>query len=382
MFVTTASQVITRSLRTATAAASVSIMPDELRLFIKRLCIADGSSKEEALLVSEHLVMANLTGHDSHGAGMMRQYITNTGSGACVRNQHAVVAKDNGAILVVEGGGGYGQVIAKEAMDVGIKRAKEHGVCVLGLINSHHVGRIGHWGEQCARSGLVSTHWVNVHGHKSLVSPFGGVESRMGTNPYCTVIPRHGKPPLVLDFATSEVALGKVRVALNQEEQMASGMLIDARGTPTTDPATMYREPYGAILPFGLHKGAGLAVVCDLLAGALTGGKTHAPHTIVEGSNNIVNNMLSLIIDPAAMGSKDDFDAEVEDFIGWVKSSTPQPGVASVLIPGEPEEHKRKERETNGIVIDATSWQQLVETAEDVGLDNSEIPSLLPQALN
>ena len=188
----------------------------------------------------------------------MPQYLKNTATGACVRNQHAIVAKDSGPIVVVEGGGGYGQVIAKEAMDIGIAKAKEHGVCVVGLINSHHVGRIGHWGEQCAEHGLVSTHWVNVHGHKSLVSPFGGTESRMGTNPHCTVIPRGGgKRPLVLDFATSEVALGKVRVALNQGQQMPNGMLIDACGNPTTEPSTMYEEPYGAILPFGLHKGGG-----------------------------------------------------------------------------------------------------------------------------
>ena len=211
-------------------------------------------------------------------------------------------SRDNGAVIVIDGGAGYGQVVAKEAMDIGIDRAKKHGVCVVGLTNAHHIGRIGHWAEQCARAGMVSTHWVNVHGHKSLVAPFGGAEPRFTTNPYCTAVPRKGKEPIVLDFATSQVAMGKVRVANNKKVQMEPGLLIDAAGKPTTDPGVMYNPPYGAILPFGLHKGGGLAVICDLLAGALTGGRTHSPRTIKKDGTDIINNMLSIIIDPASMG--------------------------------------------------------------------------------
>ena len=256
---------------------------------------------EEARLVADHLVLANLFGHDSHGVGMMPAYIQNTTTGRCIRNHHAKIIKDNGAVVVIDGGVGYGQVVAKETMDIGIERAKKHGVCVIGLTNAHHIGRIGHWAEQCARAGMVSTHWVNVHGHKSLVAPFGGAEPRYSTNPYCTAVPRKGKEPIVLDFATSQVAMGKVRVANNKKIQMEPGLLIDAAGEDTTEPGAMYNPPFGAILPFGLHKGGGLAVICDLLAGALTGGKTHSPATIKDGTD-IVNNMLSIIIDPAAMG--------------------------------------------------------------------------------
>jgi uncharacterized oxidoreductase len=121
-------------------------------------------------------------------------------------------------------------------MDIGVERAKKHGVAVVGLKNSHHIGRVGHWAEQCARAGLVSTHWVNVHGHKSLVAPFGGAEPRFTTNPYCTAVPRKGKEPIVLDFATSQVAMGKVRVANNKKVAMDEGLLIDSAGRPTTDP--------------------------------------------------------------------------------------------------------------------------------------------------
>ena len=163
---------------------------------------------------------------------MIPHYIQNTTTGACVRNHHAKIVRDNGAVIVIDGGAGYGQVVAKEAMDIGIERAKKHGVCVVGLTNAHHIGRIGHWGEQCARAGMVSTHWVNVHGHKSMVAPFGGAEPRFTTNPYCTAVPRKGKEPIVLDFATSQVAAGKVRVANNKKVQMERRPA-DRRGRPS-----------------------------------------------------------------------------------------------------------------------------------------------------
>jgi uncharacterized oxidoreductase len=354
----------------------VRVKPDRLHAFTMAICRADCSSDAVARLVADHLLLANLFGHDSHGVGMIPHYIQNTGVGACVRNNHAKIIRDNGAVIVIDGGAGYGQVVAKEAMDIGIERAKKHGVCVVGLTNAHHIGRIGHWGEQCARAGMVSTHWVNVHGHKSLVAPFGGAEPRFTTNPYCTAVPRKGKEPIVLDFATSQVAAGKVRVANNKKVEMEEGLLIDAAGHPTTDPGVLYNAPYGAILPFGLHKGGGLAVICDLLAGALTGGRTHSPRTIKKDSTDIINNMLSIIIDPASMGGTEMFEDEVETFITWVKSAKPQPGVPEVLAPGEPERARKVDREKNGVPIDGTTWQQLLDVARKVRLNDTEIPQM------
>src|SRR4029077_17206626 len=283
-------------------------------------------------------------------------------------------------------------------MDIGIDRAKKHGVCVVGLTNAHHIGRIGHWGEQCARAGMVSTHWGNVHGHKSLVAPLGRAEggrrggtgpapkwwgARLGapeprftTNPYCTAVPRKGKEPIVLDFATSQVAMGKVRVANNKKVKMDEGLLIDSAGQPTTDPGVMYNPPYGAILPFGLHKGGGLAVICDLLAGALTRGRPHSPRTIKKNGTDIINNMLSIIIDPASMGGTESFEDEVETFITWVKSAKPQPGVPEVLTPGEPERARKVDREKNGVPIDGTTWQQLLDVARKVRLNDTDIPQM------
>src|SRR5947208_15001219 len=124
------------------------VKPDSLHAFAMGICRADGSSEEEARLVADHLVLANLYGHDSHGVGMMPAYIQNTTTGRCIRNHHAKIIKDNGAVVVIDGGVDYGQVVAKETMDIGIERAGKHGVCVIGLTNAHHIGRIGHWAEQ------------------------------------------------------------------------------------------------------------------------------------------------------------------------------------------------------------------------------------------
>jgi uncharacterized oxidoreductase len=280
-------------------------------------------------------------------------------------------AADSGSINVSAGKMDLERLI----LIIAKREAEKHGVAVVGLKNSHHIGRVGHWAEQCARAGLVSTHWVNVHGHKSLVAPFGGAEPRFTTNPYCTAVPRKGKEPIVLDFATSQVAAGKVRVANNKKVQMEEGLLIDSAGKPTTDPGVLYNPPYGAILPFGLHKGGGLAVICDLLAGALTGGRTHSPRTIKTGTD-IINNMLSVIIDPTSMGGTEFFEDEVETFITWVKSARPQPGVAEVLSPGEPERARRIDREKNGVPIDTTTWQQLLDIARKVRLNDTDIPSM------
>ncbi|HEX2888308.1 malate/lactate/ureidoglycolate dehydrogenase [Vineibacter terrae] len=355
----------------------VIVRADRLTDFVKAICEKDGSDAQEATIVAENLVLANLFGHDSHGVGMVPRYIENARAGDCKRNWHAEIVLDNGPLITVDGGKGYGQVVAREAMQFGIERAKAHGVCVVALRNCHHIGRIGAWGEQCADAGLISTHYVNVHGHKSLVAPFAGAEARFTTNPYCCTIPGDNGEHIVLDFATSQVAMGKVRVAYNKREQMEPGLLIDHDGNPSTDPGVMWGNgPFGAILPFGLHKGGGLAVICDILAGALTGGLTHSPKTIKHNTGDIVNNMLSIIIDPARLGGSEVWWQDTQDFVAWVKSSRPQPGVASVLVPGEHERQRRADRLAKGIAIDETTWGQLCDTARLVGLSEAEVKAL------
>ena len=328
-----------------------------------------GSNEREAALVADNLVLANLTGHDSHGIGMLPQYILAVVEKRLTVNAAPEVTGDHGAILNLDGRMGYGQVIGHDATELGIRRARETGACIVSLRNSHHIGRIGHWGEQCAAAGFVSTHYVNVVGRPPLVAPHGGSDARFATNPYCCALPaaEANGEPVVLDMATSKIAMGKVRVAMNKGEEVAADTLIDAQGRPTNDPRTMFSDPMGAILAFGGHKGYGLAVIVELLAGALTGGGTL--HDANWKRNTITNNMLSIIIDPAKLGGADSWRQEVAAFVKWVKASPSSRNGGDVLVAGEPERRSKAERLAKGIPVDATTWSEIIAAGESVGID-------------
>jgi hydroxycarboxylate dehydrogenase B len=346
------------------------IAADQLHAYVRAIWERAGSAPREAELVADHLVAANLTGHDSHGVGMIPRYAASLADGQLQLNLHAEVVKDAGAVLTVEGHKGFGQVVAFEAMEAGIARAQRIGICAVGLRGAHHIGRIGHWAEQCARAGLVSFHFVNVAGDP-LVAPFGGADRRIGTNPFCAAYPRPGKPPLVLDFATSTVAYGKTRVAYNQRKQVPAGALIDHEGVPTADPKVMHEAPFGSLTPFGGHKGFGLAAMCEIFSGALAGGFTTHADTLGT-TNAIINCMLSVIVDPAAFDAPD-AQAEADAFIAWVKASPLALGTERIYEPGEPERVTRAEREANGVPVDAATWTQISAAALAVGMSADEV---------
>ena len=347
--------------------SGVTVAAEALRRFVQAVVERGGSNAREARMVAHNLVEANLTGHDSHGVGMLPHYVDNLLHDGLKVNRQLRVLADHGSLLTLDGQLGYGQVIAHEAMALGIARAREHGVAGLGLPNSHHIGRIGAWAEQCLEAGLVSVHFVNVIS-RPLVAPFGGSDGRFVTNPMCVGIPVAGSDPIVLDFATSRIAVGKVRVAHNKGERVAPGILLDAQGQPTTDPGVLFREPNGALLPFGEHKGYGLAVVCEILGGALAGGLTlhqrPSPHSIV-------NNMLSFIVDPDRLGSAAHLTHQALAFAEWVKASPPS-GDHPVMLPGDPERAWRRQRNAEGVPIDATTWGQLLQAGARLGLDQAE----------
>ena len=356
---------------TAPAAQSAArrIPADQLHAYVRAIWEQAGSAPREAELVADHLVAANLTGHDSHGVGMIPRYVASLADAQLRLNLHAQVVKDAGAVLSVEGGMGFGQVVAFEAMEQGIERAKRLGICAVGLRGAHHIGRIGHWAEQCARAGLVSFHFVNVAGDP-LVAPFGGTDRRIGTNPFCAAYPRPGKPPLVLDFATSTVAHGKTRVAYNQGKQVPAGALIDHAGFPSVDPKVMHEAPFGSLTPFGGHKGFGLAALCEIFGGALSGGFTTHAGTLGT-TNAVVNCMLSVIIDPAAFDAPN-AQAEADAFIEWVKASPLAAGADRIYEPGEPERVTRAQREAEGVPVDPATWEQIRAAALAVGMSEAQ----------
>ncbi|MDQ3446635.1 MAG: malate/lactate/ureidoglycolate dehydrogenase [Pseudomonadota bacterium] len=325
-----------------------------------------GSEDAEVEAVTGNLIEANLTGHDSHGIGMLPRYVEAYQQSGLAPNQHVRTVLDAGTLLRLDGGAGFGQVIGREAMELGIARALQHGSCIVALGNSHHLGRIGAWAEQATRAGLVSLHFVNVIA-RSIVAAYGGADARFGTNPFAAGIPLTGRKPVILDFATSMLAQGKTRVAFNKGELVPTDCLLDDHGRPTREPRYAVNPPFGAILAFGEHKGYGLALLCELLGGALAAGMTHHSEDVTQ--RRILNGMLTVLIDPAALADRAAFERETLAFIDWVRASPVRQGFDSVRIAGEPEREKLAQRTAHGVPVDATTWNEILDAASKLGVD-------------
>lgn len=339
----------------------------ELRTTAERIFTAGGSTREEAQIIADHLVEANLRGHDSHGVGMIPRYIRNLSRGTVKPNSKGRTASDRGAFIVYDGERGYGQVVAREATKLGIARARAEGVAVVALRNAHHIGRVGTYGELCAEAGLVSLHFVNVHGHTPIVAPHRGADARLSTNPICIAVPA-AEPgrPVILDMATSKVAMGKVRVAKNRGEALAPGLVIDADGKPSDDPGVMFREPRGALTPLAEHKGYALAFICELLAGAIGGGGTLRPEN--QGADTITNSMLAFVIDPQRIAERGWVADEIAAITRYVTASPAMKPGEPVLIPGDPERLSRARRMKEGVPVDAETWREILAAAASLGL--------------
>ena len=357
---------------TATAHTHM-IGADALREAVGDFMIGFGSEPREIELVTNNLVEANLTGHDSHGIGMLPRYANAFLEGGLHANAHVASKLDTGTLLALDGDAGFGQVIGHEAMELGIARAQTFGSCIVALANSHHLCRIGAWAEMAVAGGLISIHFVNVIS-RPIVAPFGGRDARFGTNPFAVGIPVPGREPVILDLATSMIAQGKTRVAHNKGEQLAPGQLLDDRGEPTTDPKYGVVEPLGALRTFGEHKGYGLALVCELLGGALAGGL--AAHGAADGKQRVLNGMLTILLDPNRLGDAGLYGDEMRAFLDWVVASPPQAGVDQVRVAGEPERESRARRLSEGIPVDTTTWNELRSAAAKLGRDPERLDAL------
>ncbi len=321
--------------------SDVQLPTEQTRQWLFNLWRAAGSSEHEAQLTADHLLGANLAGHDSHGVGMVAPYVRSLQANELQLNQKLSIITDTDTLLVVDGNRGIGQSMAYQTMQLAIERAKKHGVVIVGLKNTHHLGRVGHWAEQAIAAGLASIHFTNVVS-RPLVAPHGGSQSRFGTNPLTIGLPRRDAPPILLDFATSAIAVGKVRVAYNRKGPAPAGTLIDHRGKPTINPAVMYEEPLGALLTAAGHKGYALAMVCDLLGSALFGGVTPQPSRLrIPG---LYNNMLAIVFDPARFGAGEHFEQETKAFIDYVQSAQRTDANAPIEVPGDAERRFRVQR--------------------------------------
>ena len=352
------------------------VSAERLRKVAQRILGAMGSDAAEAVEVGDHLVEANLRGHDSHGIGMFPMYVRSLRNGLLFPNRHAELVHDSGALARFSGGLGHGQVVAREVTDWAIERAKSSGVAIAGLCDVHHIGRVGTYGERACAAGTIFIGFVSGLGAPPIGhASFRGSDGRMTSNPICIAIPTGDRErPFVLDFATSAVAIGKIRVAFNESRKLPPGVLIDRHGRPTDDPSVFWPDRTGAVLPFGAHKGYGLAVACELLAGALTGNGTYGPGFVATGG--LRNGLLAIVIDPTRLSSAGDFSSTVGAFIDYVKASPPADAMEPVLVAGDPERESRMKRLRDGVPVDAVTWREILDAGQTLNLEENELDAL------
>lgn len=328
--------------------------------FVSNVMRGAGCAPEEADAVASRLVSSNLAGHDSHGVLRVPKYLDWVKDGTLRPNQRASIVFDAGSVIIIEGNQGFGQVIGEQAGALGIARAKQAGISLVGLRNAGHLGRVGDWADLAADAGQVSLHFLNTSGAMR-VAPYGGADRRLSTNPLTVGVPRANGEHVILDMTSSMVAEGKLMVAMNKGKDVPEGWIIDKDGRPTTDPKDFYDG--GSLLTVGAHKGSGLSVIIDLLSGALTGGRSSDPDDSV-----MRNNMLSIYIDPGFYDKTHGIAVEIERFVEWVKASPPAVPGQPVLAPGDVERRNTQTRKAGGVPLDDTTIAQLREAAKSVGV--------------
>ena len=324
-----------------------------LRQAVGHTFFALGTPEREADVVADHLVDAELCGVTSHGIIRVGQYVQGLREGRIKPDAQLSVLRETAATAALDGGQGFGQVMACHAVDKATQLASDSGTGVVTLANCSHTGRLGYYTEQAARRGFVAMMFVNSGGYGQWVAPFGGIAARLSTNPLSIAAPSAGEFPLVLDIATSIAPEGKIRALRTAGKSLPAGWAIDHDGRPITNPAELYGPPRGAILPFGGHKGFGLALLVDALAGGLSGAGCCADaQAPLEGHGDGV---LFVAIRPNAFGV--DFSRQIQQLISHVKSSPPAPGVSEILVPGELEFRRRQRYQREGIPVDDEVWR-------------------------
>ncbi len=324
-----------------------------------------GVREEDAAVVARELVEANLVGHDSHGVIRLMQYAEQIRDGVIDISAAPEVIIDKPGLILIDGHQYFGQVVASRALELAEERARRHGTFTVFARNTAHVGRVGSYTGRAVASGFAAMMAVNSPG-RGRVSPFGGVEARLPTNPISFAAPGPDGP-IVLDMTSSTVAEGKVRVAHQRGDAVPEGWLADGEGRPVTDPDRLYNDPTVTMLPLGGasgFKGTGLAIAIDILCGVLTGFGVARPDLHL-GNNGIWLHL----VDIESLTDRATYDQWLAGYVAWIKSSRKAPGFEAILMPGEIEWQRRAQREQEGVPIPDETWRQIVELGAKLGVE-------------
>jgi len=316
---------------------------------------ADGSTAEQ---VAKSLVLSNLVGHDSHGVIRIVQYSGWVEDGQIRPAAVPHVQRQRGATAVVDGGWGFGQPAARLATDLARQVAADHGIAAVAIADCNHIGRLGEYVGALAEVGLMGMAWCNSG---AVVAPFGGTGRALGTNPFAWAAPSGGVRPLVVDFSTAGVAEGKLRIASANGRSVASGLIVDASGRPSTEPADFFAG--GALLPFGGHKGSGMSVMIELLGGVLTGMGVGCSPRYAGGNGTII-----VALDVSAFTDPVDFAAQATEFRQALATAGRGPSGGDVAMPGEIETRTYDARVRDGIPVSYGVQSQIYEISDALGV--------------
>ncbi len=328
---------------------------------------AAGVPHADAVVVARSLVDANLCGHDSHGVMRVPQYLDFLRKGTYKAAVPLTVIGETLAVITADANWGLGQPQTYRLLEKLLPKAQAIGLAAGTLRNSGHVGRLGEYAEFAAREKMALFCAVNSHGSGRRVSPPGGTEGRISTNPICMGAPT-STDPVVLDFGTSAAAEGKVRAQLQKKQPCPEGWLIDAVGNPTTDPAALYTTPGGSLLPFGgaqAYKGFGLGLLLDLFCGGLSGGPCSNPALPLPGIGNAA---VFVLFDPAKFGGVDHFLKETDGLTTYVRTCPTAAGVSAITLPGDPERSAKAKRLAEGIPVPDGTWELIGKSAAELGV--------------
>lgn len=334
---------------------------DRLQQFAAQLIEAVGSPSESAQVVASHLVSANMAGHDSHGVVRLLEYCQHAKQGYVCPQETPVIVRETPTTALVDGNLTWGAVVSRFAMNLAIEKATHCSISAVSVKNAHHVGRIGVYSAMAAELGYIGIVFCNVHG-TARVAPWGGAERRLCTNPISMAIPAE-TGPIVVDFATSAVAEGKVRVAKLTGQEVPLGWVLDRHGEFSTNPNHAYDE--GSLAPLGGdqgHKGYCLAVGLDLIGGVLSGAGCG------QLSPNYGNGMMLQVIDPTVYCEREEFDQRLSQYVQYIKSARCREGVTEILMPGEKEERLSQQHRQDGLSIADEIWKQLEELGREFGV--------------
>jgi LDH2 family malate/lactate/ureidoglycolate dehydrogenase len=339
---------------------------DRLREVSQQIFEAMGCPEDIALRVSTALVDANLVGHDSHGVIRIPQYVNAVREGHVVADARPILIRETAVTGLVDGRWAFGQLSAYYATEVAIAKAKASGISMVGIVRCNHIGRLGEYATMASDAGVAAIVTTGGFGGRGVsAAPFGGAKPVLGTNPIAVGLPAGVEPDVLVDFATTAVAAGKIEVARAKKIPLPPGSIVDREGRPTTDPEDYYKG--GMLLPFGGHKGYSLSVVVEFLGRILTGADAFA-----EGNRGgpVYGHSGALVIamDPGVFVNPEQYAAAADETLRRLKSVPPAPGSPGVMIPGEPESRSRSERIANGIPLAEDTWAAIINTARQIGV--------------